>query len=1080
MPRSPSRDLVFGLLALEHNFVSRDQLIDAFHRWNGDSARGLDQILLEMQAISPGRRRILEELLDEYPQADGSGSEQGLSPWDDRLKSHLQAIGSAGLRLSAAAVAAPECAQDSFRTLTVAGQADPGGSGSRFRILRPHARGGLGQVSVAVDRELDRQVALKEIQPRHADNLQSRSRFVQEAEITGKLEHPGIVPVYSLGHDISGRPFYAMRLIEGDSLKEAIAALHGDAALARDRHQKMGRIRELLRRFTDVCNAIAYAHSRGVLHRDLKPANIMLGPYGETLVVDWGLAKPFGESLGADAAAENPSCSLSSSGPIRLSGSSGPGDHTQAGEIVGTPAFASPEQVSGRIDLLGPATDVYGLGATLYAILTGRPPVEDADLEVVIASVRKGSIRSPRVHNAAISRPLAAICLKALAREPKDRYASARLLAEDLTRWLDDQPTLAYPEPIPLRLGRWMRKHRNFMTAAGAVLIIGLVALAAVDAMQVKANRELFIANQIKSEALASQTRAKEETEQALDLSERARNGVEAVLSFMETRVFAAARPEGETGGLGRQVTLRQALEAALPAIAPTFQNQPIIQARIRATMGKSFLELGEPQLAFEQFHQARKLLEETLGSDHPLIERCRSNVAAALAATGRLSEALEVQTRAIRKMVESLGPTHPDVIAGMNNLANFHDALGQGDQALRLREDVLRLSRSEYGDEHPETLMAMTNLASTYDTLGRTADALRLREQVLPLLMSKMGPDHPDTLRAMNNLASSFVAAGRLDEARALYEKTLARRREQLGPDHPATLLTVNNLAVVHARQGRNHRAAELEREAIALYEHKFGSGHPVALMAMQNLADNLESLGDSTQAVVLREQVLRARRKVLGDDHPDTLSSLNNLAVSYANVGRIADSTQLHEQALAKRRQQLGNDRPETLLSMNNLALAYLAQGRAAEALRLQEEVYSRESRNRGDDHPQTLLARINLARTRFKLGQGARAAEDFQAVAKVIESREQTAVATPYRLARLHALAAQALAQSNRDSEAAREAALAVRWLERFAQSGYLKAPFLESDQDLYVLHDRADFQKLLGSLLDRDFPPNPFAR
>ena len=180
--------------------------------------------------------------------------------------------------------------------------ANPRRPAADFASSGPHAKGGLGQVSVALDQELDRPVALKEIQDRHADEPHSRARFVQEAEITGKLEHPGIIPVYGLGHDASGRPFYAMRFIQGDSLKEAIAAFHGDEGLKKDPVARMSRLRELLRRFTDVCNAVAYAHSRGVLHRDLKPGNIMLGPYGETLVVDWGLAKPVGDASSGEAA----------------------------------------------------------------------------------------------------------------------------------------------------------------------------------------------------------------------------------------------------------------------------------------------------------------------------------------------------------------------------------------------------------------------------------------------------------------------------------------------------------------------------------------------------------------------------------------------------------------------------------------------------------------------------------------------------------------------------------------------------------------------------------------------------------
>ena len=173
--------------------------------------------------------------------------------------------------------------------------ARPPADGQRFRVLRPHARGGLGAVFVALDDELHREVALKQILDRHADDPTSRQRFLLEAEITGGLEHPGIVPVYGLGTYADGRPYYAMRFIRGDSLKEAIERFHADEALKRDPGRRSLELRKLLRRFLDVCNAIDYAHSRGVLHRDLKPGNIMVGKYGETLVVDWGLAKATGQ-----------------------------------------------------------------------------------------------------------------------------------------------------------------------------------------------------------------------------------------------------------------------------------------------------------------------------------------------------------------------------------------------------------------------------------------------------------------------------------------------------------------------------------------------------------------------------------------------------------------------------------------------------------------------------------------------------------------------------------------------------------------------------------------------------------------
>ncbi len=183
--------------------------------------------------------------------------------------------------------------------------------GQRFRILRPHAKGGLGAVFVALDCELHREVALKQILEKHADDPVSRQRFVAEAEITGGLEHPGVVPVYGLGTDAGGRPYYAMRFIKGDSLKEAIARFHEDEALKTDPGRRSLELRKLLRRFTDVCNAIDYAHSRGVIHRDLKPANIIVGKHGETLVVDWGLAKAVGR---ADPSAGEQTLAPSSSG----------------------------------------------------------------------------------------------------------------------------------------------------------------------------------------------------------------------------------------------------------------------------------------------------------------------------------------------------------------------------------------------------------------------------------------------------------------------------------------------------------------------------------------------------------------------------------------------------------------------------------------------------------------------------------------------------------------------------------------------------------------------------------------------
>jgi serine/threonine-protein kinase len=350
-----------------------------------------------------------------------------------------------------------------------------GTDGSRFQIVRPHARGGLGEVYVALDQELSREVALKEIQEKHADDPVSRGRFVLEAEVTGGLEHPGIVPVYGLGQYRDGRPYYAMRFIRGESLKEAVERFHAaEAKPGRDPGERELSLRLLLRRFVDVCHAMDYAHNRGIIHRDIKPANIMLGPYGETLVVDWGLAKPLDRA--APEAAED------ALKPLRPMSASGTGQ-TLFGATVGTPHYMSPEQAEGRLDRMGPGSDIYSLGATLYCLLTGSTPFNDRTLGQLLAKVKRGEFPPPRSVRKSVPPALEAITLKAMALRPEDRYASARELADEIEHWMADEPVAAYREPWTARAARWARRHKTAVTTAGALLVTTVIGLSIATAL---------------------------------------------------------------------------------------------------------------------------------------------------------------------------------------------------------------------------------------------------------------------------------------------------------------------------------------------------------------------------------------------------------------------------------------------------------------------------------------------------------------------------------------------------------------------------------------------------------------------
>jgi serine/threonine-protein kinase len=737
------RNLLFGILALQLDFISRDQLVVGMNAWVLDKHKPLGQVLVEQHTLKADTRAALELLVDKHLECHQNQPQCSLAALSVALdlRQDLNHIADAEVHASLASLptVAPHGTGEHFAGVST----DPAGvakapvavgeatsSGLRFRVLRPHAEGGLGKVSVARDRELNRGVALKEIKPEYAEDAAARARFLCEAEITGGLEHPGVVPVYGLGRFDDGRPFYAMRFIQGDSLLEAIDRFHGTDWEEQKPGERELALRGLLRRFTDVCNAVAYAHSRGVIHRDLKPANVMLGPYGETLLVDWGLAKPLRMEEGQTSPPEG-----------FLLPASGDGIATQAGAVVGTPSYMAPEQAGGTN--VGPAADAYGLGATLYHLLSGRAPFGGSDALDILMRVVQGQYRPAREVNPTVPAALSAVCQKSMALQPAERYGSAKELAAEVERWLADEPVSAYREPWRQRLGRWGRRHRGVVAGLVMLLLTGMVGLGlglwAVRAEQGKT------ANQ--------------------------RDQAEANLRLAESNLALAKQALDECFGIAQEHPLLQQeemkavkrllLEKALP-FYHNFRVQrpedPGIQwemAGIAYRVGYISDEIGRKSEALASYQEALRLCT-ALAEKHPEVTeyqaelaRSRVNLGRLQHATGDHAEALHSYQQALRFFIglANKRPEVPQHQAGLastyNNLGNFQRETGDHAGALRSYQEALRLSIA-LTEMYPEVPEYQAELARSHHNVGFMREEMGDRAGGVALLPGGAAPlDH-------------------------------------------------------------------------------------------------------------------------------------------------------------------------------------------------------------------------------------------------------------------------------------------------------------------------------------------------
>jgi serine/threonine-protein kinase len=846
----------------------------------------------------------------------------------------------------------------------------------RYEVGNEIARGGMGSVRGVWDADLRRELAMKVAlagergEQGSPEGGRRLARFLEEAQITGRLDHPAIVPVHELGLDPEGRLYFTMRLVRGEDLSRILARVHaGDPEWSETR---------VLHVLLKACEALAYAHDKGVIHRDVKPANVMVGRFGEVYVMDWGLAKARGRPDAKDVRPRPPVRTGAPRTEVLPGRDADSPLLTMDGDVIGTPAYMSPEQARGDLAAMGPWSDAYSVGAILYHLLAGRAPYAaptggPGNL-AVWARLQEGPPRPVAELAPDAPAELLAICAKAMARDAPERYRDTQELALDLRAFLEGRVVQAYRSGLVVGLQKWVRRNRALAASVAAAALLAIAGLASTASVQAAGRRAEQRLNVDLAEANA-------ELANSAAVANRERDAATRAVDFL-VELFEAPDP---SQALGAPPTAEELLERGAERLddAGALDADPLVKARLLDATGKAFRGLGRYERAGALLAEALRLRADVQGPDHEDALRTASELAATRLKEGRTEEAAQDFAETYARAERALGARNALTLELLNDLGVALQQLGRFDEAQEHLEASLAGRRAVHGGAHESTLVSLSALASLEIARGDYARAEELFAELFQSLKTVEGEDHPRTLVARNNLATLRAKLGRHEEALALYRDGAASALRVLGAEHPDVLVWRNNEANLLLRMGRADEARALLAAELPAARERFGSDHPrvaplilrlgtveLALDRLDEaealLAESVERIGALRGAgplealaaesaygrLLLRRErpaeaeahlqsALEGYRAITGPTSRYAVAAANNLAVALSRGGRTDEARALYAECLAAARSAFGDASEDAWLPWRNLIALELRAGRADAALELAGEL-------------------------------------------------------------------------------------------------------------------------------------------